>query len=279
MNKQKMLRKVVGSFIATALVLGTPTIIGSTTLFPKLVVTAEAASSSLAAPKGIKISMSRGTMTVSWNKVNGASTYKVEVKYPGQKYKTFKTVSKTKTKIPYLKNRDKVSVRITAMKKNSSGGYTKGKSSSITKTFKCEKLYLDDNSVFGIDTALLGMTLSQLEDALDQELELYDSVWDNLYWTFPMFDSSHAAAVLFDKKSKKVVSIYTDRPLDEWDGNMMTDLNLTYGDNTELDSENDFWFIYDVNSKVLFEVFQETYADDSGDMVVRQQFWLKDYTV
>ncbi|MBR5089919.1 MAG: hypothetical protein IK093_10875 [Ruminiclostridium sp.] len=230
----------------------------------------------LAAPSNIRTSMSKGAMTVKWSKVSGASAYKVEVKYPGKKYTTLKTVKGTKVKIPYLKNGDKVSVRITSLKK-SSIGYSKGKSSTVTKTFKCEKLYLDENNVFGIDTSLMGMSLSQIEKALGQELELMDwTYWDrNPYVTYPMIDDDHVAAVFFDK-NKKVDMIMADLPVDEYNGGFINSLKSTYSSLEKADYDwTDFYYYCDIDDKTGLEVFQEFYSGGDNDTVLRQAFFLK----
>lgn len=272
----KNIKKIAAGLLAAVITASCSALPVSAYDYTNVVYVAKNASSgSLAAPTNIRTSMSKGAMTVSWKKVTGATVYKVEVKYPGKQYKTLKTVSSTKVKVPYLKNGDKVTVRITPMKKKSSG-YTKGTPAAITKTFKCEKMYIDSNNVFGIDTSLLGMSLSQLEDALDQELELYDAqYWDMYkYVAYPMIDDTYAATVLFDK-NKKVGAIFVDIPLDEWDGNLYNSIKQTYGTLNDAEPEDrDFHYYCDVNSKVGYEVFEEVYGNDDSDEVVRQALYL-----
>ena len=242
-----------------------------------------ASSAKLAAPTDIKTSMSNGTLNVSWKKVKGASAYRVDVRYPwSPDFTELKTVYQTNVNIPYLKNGDKVAVRITPLKKVESG-YSKGRSVTISKVYKGELICLTDDNIFLVDPSLIGIKFSALEKKTGTKLHIEECPYfgdDAVYWGWPTeeYGNGWSFAYTLDK-NKNVLSIYSDLPLDSFNSDTKNALDKIYGTAYDLKAESpeeykrwDFWYLYVVKQGVQYEIWPEYYGDGSS-IYLRQRYY------
>lgn len=227
----------------------------------------------LSAPKNIKTKVSGNELVVTWDKVKGASAYKIDVKYPGKDWAplpTVSTVSSPRVRIPYLKYGDTVSVRIYALKKTSSG-YSQGSAAKFQQKFICNKIAMGSNNVPVIDTSLLGKSAKTIESKLGNINLVKDA--NSIPYSGRYYLSKDQFAALNFDANKKNEGIYIALPLDSWNKDLQVDLERTYGEPREVTPYDggDFGYHYHVSGNTWLQVSTQVY--DSGEKVMFYWFF------
>lgn len=256
-------------------------------------ITAYAASTANAV-KNVKTICSEGTLHVTWSKASGVSAYEISYKKNNAaKYTKFKTVYKSFVDIPYFSNGDEVTVKITPLKKTSSGsGYTKGKSTTFTKTFKGEAAYIKDG-FFGFDTSLLNQSKSKVQKALGVKFTLEDWEWwkddngDSLKVGYAYLENYDATIALLFDEDNKLYEAYYDLPTTDYTDEFNILVANYYGKPTKYtEGIKDGYAFYDMytgpNSRYYnysdsdyyyyYNVYEEIYAIGS-EVVMRQMYF------
>lgn len=241
------------------------------------VAVAAASASTLKAPAGVTASCSGTSLSVKWKAVSGASAYKVYVKYPWSSgYEVYKTVKTTSVKIPDLVYGNKVSVKIAALKKTTSG-YSEGGAAKFTKTFSGKRAGISTGGLFLFDTSLIGKSKAYVQKALGKKLELEDWSW----WTDNKGGALKVAFVkynnidmcLFFNEDGKLIEAYYDSPLDNYSDELAAEADNRFDKGTVYNDPNyEVCIAYTAAENVGFQFYDETYSE-TGEAVLRQTYY------
>lgn len=134
----KIKNKVMSAVLSVALLTGSA---GTAVLTMESVgVSAAAAAAKLAAPTGVKVKAAANSVTLSWNKVKGASGYRVFKYNAGtKKYVKVKDVTGTSCKVTGLKAGTSYKFKITTLKKSGGKTTSQGSTKAITAKTTAKK--------------------------------------------------------------------------------------------------------------------------------------------
>lgn len=228
----------------------------------------------LSAPKNIKTNIQDNRMIVTWDKVEGATAYKIEIKHKGgdwQPLPSVSTVKSNKVYIPYLKYNETINVRITPLKKTSSG-YSNGTPVTFKRRFNCKKITVGKNNVPVIDTSLIGKSASYIEKQLG-DIDLTKDKDGHPYGGRYYYSKDKSAALCFDE-NKILYGIYIWLPVDSWSAELKNDLEKTYGNTYDggPDEGGDFSYHWNVSGKTWLQASTQVWEyEDYSDEVMF--FW------
>ena len=285
-NKMKTSVKTAAFICACALTFGAFTLPAAEGIAsPTVTVSAE--TSKLSAPSDLRTSMSRGALVIEWKEVKGADEYRIDLKRGNaKKFEEAGKVDSGYCSVNGLNNGEKVSVRITPLKKTKDG-YKEGTPATITKKYKGEVIYITDNGMFYVDPSLLNVKFSAFtkKTGLEYREEETDVFGDNIkYVAVPTTEGTEGAfAVLLDK-DKVVKSVFTDVPGSELDGSLSQSVCWHYGNGFDMKeimpdemTAFDVFYQWQVDSETVFFVCDYK-RDGSKEIYIRQQYDAYDFT-